>query len=369
MKSLEDGAWAGKRVLVRIDADVPLGDSKPIEVRDDYRLQELLPTLFYLLNHRAQIILCGHLGRPAGQIVPSLSLKPVFLHLSALVNQKITFVPDPFSVAGAKAIKQLDDREIIGLENIRFFKGEGDNSRTFARKLAGLADVFVNEAFGSGHESASTVAITEFLPSFAGLQFEREVEVLSSLTKHPARPFIAIIGGAKATDKLPVISGLLETVDRVLVGGRVANNFLASQSVDIKDSVVEPAMVTLAGQLFKQAKGKIILPTDFVWHEQQIYDLGQQTTATMLDYIRTAKTVLWSGVPGKVELPAFAKASQAIARAIAELPATTIVGGGDTVGFIQGLGLTEKYSFVSTGGSAMLELLSGHTLPSIKALD
>lgn len=369
MKSLEEAALADKKVLVRIDIDVPLTDTDPIEVVDDYRLQKLLPTLFFLMNHRAKIILCGHSGRPLAKVDPALSLKPVFTHLSALTNKKILFTSDPFSSQAEKAINELKDGEIIGLENIRFFKGEEDNSRTFARKLASLADVYVNDAFGTSHrEAASVVAITEFLPSYAGLQLEREMEVLTSLTRHPAHPFIAIVGGAKISDKLPVIRNLLPKVDRVIVGGGVANTFLASQGIDIKKSEVEENYIDRAGEMFKSSKGKIVLPVDYVWNEDMILDVGERSTLQTIQYIKSAKTILWSGVPGKIEQPPFNKASEAIARAIAASPATSIVGGGDTVGFVDGLGLAHKYSFVSTGGSALLELLGGRALPGVRAL-
>ena len=370
MKSLEEAALASKKVLVRIDADVPLTDSNPAEVKDDYRLQKLLPTLFFLMNHRAKIILCGHLGRPQGKSEPSLSLKPVFSHLSALVNKKILFATDPFSLQTASAIDKLEEGEIIGLENIRFFGGEAANSRTFARKLANPAELYVNESFGTSHrEDASIVAVTEFLPSYAGLQLEREMEVLSNLTRHPAHPFIAIIGGVKISDKLPVINNLLPKIDRVIVGGGVANTFLASQGVDVRSSKIEQDYINRAGEMFKHSRGKIILPVDYVWGEEKILDVGAKSTAQTIQHIQSAKTILWSGAPGKIEQPPYDRSSTLIARAIADSPATSIIGGGDTVGFVDGLDLTSKYSFVSTGGSAMLELLGGKALPGIKALE
>ncbi|MCR4277773.1 MAG: phosphoglycerate kinase [Candidatus Berkelbacteria bacterium] len=369
MKFLEDATLADKKVLVRIDTDVPLTDSNPIEVRDDYRLQKLLPTLFFLMNHRAKIILCGHLGRPLAKADPSLSMKPVFTHLSALANKKILFATDPFSLRTTEAIEKMDDGDIIGLENIRFFRGEEDNSRTFARKLSNLAEIYVNEAFGTSHrEAASVVAITEFLPSYAGLQLEQEINVSTSLTRHPAHPFIAIVGGAKISDKLPVIRNLLPKVDRIIVGGGVANTFLASQGVDMKNSKVEEDYIDRAGEILKNSKGKIILPVDYVWESDKILDIGEEATHQMIHYIKSAKTILWSGVPGKIEQPPFDKSSKAIAKAIANSPATSIVGGGDTVGFVNSLGLVHKYSFVSTGGSALLELLGGRVLPGIRAL-
>ncbi|MEK7171124.1 MAG: phosphoglycerate kinase [Patescibacteria group bacterium] len=369
MKSLEDAALASKKVIVRIDADIPLTGGQPLEVANDFRLRRLLPTIFYLINHRAKVILCGHLGRPLAKTDPDSSLKPVITHLSALINKKILFATDPFSTTTAKTIETMADGDIIALENIRFFRGEEDNSRTFARKLANLAEVYVNEAFGTSHrEAASVVAITEFLPSYAGLQFEREMEVLANLTRHPAHPFIAIIGGAKISDKLPVIRNLLPKVDRIIVGGGVANTFLASTGVDVRKSLVEFDYIDQAKQILKQSQGKIILPVDYVWKDDMILDVGEKSTSQAIQYLKSAKTIMWSGVPGKIEQPPFDKASKKIAKAIADSPATSIVGGGDTVGLIDGLGLTHKYSFVSTGGSAMLELLGGRVLPGIRAL-
>jgi len=368
MKSLEEVALADKKVLVRIDTDVPLTDTDPIEVKDDYRLKKLLPTLFFLMNHRAKIILCGHLGRPMGKVDPKLSLKPVFTHLSALINKKILFASEPFSETTQRTINKLKEGEILALENIRFFKGEEDNSRTFARRLAALAEVYVNEAFGSLHEAASTVAITEFLPAYAGLQLEREIEVLTQLVGHPAHPFVAVIGGAKVSDKLPAIANLLPKTDRVIVGGQIANTFLASTGADVKDSEFDKDYLGEASRLLHQARGKIILPVDYVWGGDMILDIGEKSVLQTIQYIKSAKTILWSGVPGKIEQLPFDKASRAIAKAIAASPATSIVGGGDTVGFIDGLGLAHKYSFVSTGGSALLELLGGRVLPGIRAL-
>ena len=369
MKSLEDASLASKIVLVRIDADVPLKTTYPIEVADDYRLRKLLPTLFYLINHRAKIILCGHLGRPMGKVDPSLTMKPIFLHLSALLNKKIIFASNPFSATTSKAIKELSEGDILGLENLRFFKEEEDNSRTFARKLANLAEIYVNDSFGTSHrEDSSIVAVTEFLPSYAGLQLERELEMLTNLTRHPARPFIALIGGAKIADKLPVIENLLPRVDRVIVGGRVANTFLASQGVDVKNSVIEPEYISQASKLLKNSRGKIILPVDYCWDREQILDVGVRSTNQTIEYLKYAQTILWSGVFGRVEQAGFDKSSRLIARAIASSAATSVVGGGDTVGYVDKLGLTEKYSFVSTGGSAMLELLGGRALPGIRTL-
>lgn len=369
MKSLEEGSFVGKKVLIRIDTDVPLSDDRVPKVVDDYRLRILLPTLNFLLNRKASVVLIGHLGRPNGQVDSHLSLRPVYLHLSALLGRPIKFAPNLFSNATKKAVDELEEGELIGLENLRFDKGEEDNSRTFARKLAAYGEIYVNESFATSHRSAaSVVAITEFLKPYAGLRFEQEYMTLTDLTRHPAHPFIAVVGGAKAGDKLPVIERLLPKVDRVLVGGRVANNFLAATGVDVDGSPIEASLVLEAKKLIRRGKGKIILPVDFVRREGEILDLGEQTIKHYTRYIRPAKTVLWSGPLGKIEEHEFAKASRVLATAVVDSGATSIAGGGNTTQMLAEFGLLGKFSFVSTGGGATLELLSGLQLPGLKAL-
>lgn len=367
MKSLEDASVIGKRVLVRIDGDVPLSPGQHPKVTNDYRLQKMLPTIFYLMNHKAKIILCAHAGRPGGKVVSELSLKPVYTHLSALIGKKILFAPS-LSTEAVNVSNKLEEGEILGIENLRFDKGEENNSRTFARKLANLADLYVNDSFATHHEAASINAVTEFLPSYAGMQLEREVETLTNLMKHPAKPFVAIIGGAKVDDKLPVIAKLLHSVDRVLLGGRPANTFLAAQGMDVKKSIVYPEYFDQAKAIFKRAKGRVILPVDFAWEDGMILDIGPKSTRLYLSYIKTAKTVLWSGPIGKFEDKKYARSSELIARQIASSAATSVAGGGNTLEMLDSFKLREKFSFVSTGGGAMLELLGGQTLPGVKAL-
>lgn len=369
MKGMEDGNFTEHRVLVRVDLDVPLTEGSSPDVLDDYRLRSLLPTINYLINRMAKVILIGHLGRPDGKQEKNLSLKPVYLRLSALLNRPIKFSPQLFSESTKKAVADLEGGEILGLENLRFDRGEDNNSRTFAAKLARYGEVYVNEAFACYHETASIVAITEFLPHFAGLHLEQEFKILSGLIRHPARPFIAIISGAKASDKLPTIEGLLPNVDRVLVGGRVANNFLAASGVDVKNSKIETSLIEKSRDLLKKAKGKIILPEDYLWDGDEILDVGPKTVRNYERYLKNAKTIIWSGPLGKIEDPRFEKSSKRLAEFVVNTKATTIVGGGNTIEMLDMFKLTDKFSFISTGGGASLELLSGSTLPGIKALN
>lgn len=370
MKSLEEANIFGKTVLVRIGADVPLSDSVPPKITDDSRLRVLLPTLQYLINRKCRIVLCAHLGRPNGKVDKAYSLRPIYLRLSALLKRPIIFAPTIISEKTRLAIGKLGDGELLGLENIRFEPGEERNSRTFARKLAEYGEIYVNEAFNvAHHEGASFIAITEFLPSYAGLQFEKEVSIMRQLVRHPARPFVVVVGGVKIADKLPVLKYLSQHADRVLVGGGVANTFLAALGKDVGSSVVDSEYFDQARAIFKRSRGKIVLPTDFVTHADAIMDIGHETTKQYLKYLKTAQTIFWNGSLGKAEEDEYAIGSEVIAHYIADSPATTIIGGGNTVEIFSRLKLLGDLTFVSTGGGATLELLAGHRLPGIAALD
>lgn len=367
MKSLEDANLASKKVLLRLDLDTPISDGK---VTDNFRLISALSTIHFLLNRRAKIIICGHLGRPSGKKSNELSLKPVIQELSNLLGQKIMFASDLFGEETVQAIETLSDGQIIALENLRFESGEEANSRTFASKLAKYAEVFVNESFATSHrEAASLVAITEFLPSYAGLLLEREVGVLTQLLSRPARPFIVIMGGAKIADKLPVISSLCQHADKILIGGGIANTFMAAQGDDVKSSLIEKDQFTNAKNILKRYKDKIVLPTDFIWEKDKILDVGEATIAQFENYIDKAKTIFWNGPLGFAEDERFAIGSVKIANHIAQTDATTIIGGGNTIEILSKHKLIKEMSFVSTGGGAALELLSGKQLPAIKALE
>lgn len=370
MRSLEDAPVSGKKVLLRLALDVPLsGGAEPL-VLDDTRLKESLSTIHYLLNRQARVVIIGKLGRPHGQRQASLSLRPVYLHLSALLKKPIVFCPTLLGERTAQAVESLKVGEIVGLENTGFEKGEDDNSRTLAKQLAGYGDIYVNDAFSKVHRSeASTVAITEFLPSYAGLSLEKEYQTLTSLLRHPARPFVAVIGGAKA-DKLPVIGHLLHKADRILVGGGVANIFLAAEGRDVGSSVIETDYLDDAKAILRRSRGKIVLPTDDRRSTGgQIFDIGPETTSEFSRVIKGAKTIFWNGNLGKSEDEAFRAGSDGIARAIANSGATTIVGGGNTTEIINRLQLTAEISFISSGGGAALALLSGEKLPGITALN
>lgn len=370
MKGIEEANLLGKLVLVRVGIDVPLTEGDPVKIADDSRLRVLLPTLQYLINRKARIVLCGHLGRPNGEVKKDLSLKPVYLRLSALLKKPIIFAPTIFSERTQEVVQKLQEGQIVGLENLRFDKGEEANSRTFARKLASYGEVYVNEAFSVSHrESASIEAITEFLPSFAGLQFEKEVEVLRQLMRNPARPFVVIVGGVKIDDKLPTLRYLYQHADTILLGGGVANTFLAALGHDVKNSLVDRDYFEVARTLYRRAKGKILLPKDFVIENDAILDIGPETTKRYIDKIQRAQTVFWNGCLGKTEERKFSVGSDVIAHAIANSGATTVVGGGNTIEVISRLRLLSEISFVSTGGGATLELLSGQRLPGIAVLD
>ncbi len=370
MRSLEDASVNGKRVLIWLGLNAPMEerDGKQVVV-DDSRLQRILPTLHFLINRFAKVIIISKLGRPNGEIVPELSMKPMYEHLSKLLGREVKFMPELFGEATAQAINEMQEGEIVGLENVRFDKRDEANSRTFARELAAYGDLYVNEDLStSQREEATVVAITEFLPSYAGLLLEREVGVITNLTRHPATPFIVIIGGAKiAGDKLPVMNQLINRADRILVGGGVANTLLAAQGMDVKKSLYEPECLDEARGILKKGKGKIVLPVDSIWDNDAIMDIGPKTVALFESYIKNAKTIFWNGNLGKTEEIRF-RNSDKIAQALANTDGTTIVGGGDTGAIIDRLGLQSELSFVSSGGGATLELLAGKTLPGIKAL-
>lgn len=370
MKYLEEVALKGKRVILRTDLNVPLSKESPPKILDDYRLKAVLPTLHYLLERRAKVIIMAHLGKPKNGAEAGLSLRIVYERLADLLNTPIKFAPQHFSEATKKAVAELEDGEVLGLENLRFDPGEAANSRTFARKLSEYGDIYVDDAFGSAHrEAASMVAITEFLPSYAGLLMEKEVSMLTTLMRHPARPFIAVIGGAKISDKLPLIRRFLHLADRILVGGGVANTFLLASGMDVKQSLVDGEFLDEAKAIYKEAAGKIILPADYVWDGEKILDIGPDTVKLFEGYINTSKTVFWNGCLGYTEDAKFSKGSDEIAKFIAEHGSTSVVGGGNTVEVLTKLGLTNKITFVSSGGGATLELLGGEKLPGLVALN
>ena len=386
-KTIRDIDVAGKRVLVRVDFNVPIKDG---EVADDTRIVAALPTIKYLIEHGAKVILMSHLGRPKGKVVPELSLRPVAKRLSELLGREVKFVPDCVGPEVEAAVAAMKPGDVILLENTRFHPEEKKNDPEFARKLAALGDVFVNDAFGSAHRAhASTEGVAHYLPAVAGFLMEKELNVLGKLLEAPEHPFVAILGGAKISDKIGVIRNLLDKVDGVLIGGGMANTFLKAEGYDVGESLVEEDSVPLAKELLESASGLIHLPVDAVVADRfapdaeskvvgvdqvpkgwRILDIGPATVAHFANRLSGAKTVFWNGPMGVFEFPKFAEGTFAIARVLADLKdAVTIIGGGDSVAAVKESGLADKMTHISTGGGASLELLEGKTLPGVAALE
>ena len=389
-KTVRDLDVAGKKVLVRVDFNVPLNDKG--EITDDTRITASLPTIQYLLEQKAAVILMAHLGRPKGQVKPELSLAPVANHLGKLLGKKILFAPDCVGEAAQAAASKLKPGHILLLENLRFHKEEEKNDMEFAEKLASLADLYVNDGFGVSHRAhASVEGVTHFLPAAAGFLLEKEIQYVGQAVTNPLHPFVAIIGGAKVSDKIGVISNLLDKVDTLLIGGGMANTFLAAQGYKMGKSLVEEDKLDLAKELLAKAKKNkvnMLLPTDLVMAAafapdaehvtekvkklNQAYmalDIGAETSKAYAEALADAKMIVWNGPMGVFEMDAFCKGTEAVAKAVAKSRATSIVGGGDSVAAIEKLGLAKRITHISTGGGASLEYLEGKVLPGVAALD
>lgn len=389
-KTVRDLDVAGKKVLVRVDFNVPLNDKG--EITDDTRITASLPTIQYLLEQKAAVILMAHLGRPKGQVKPELSLAPVAKHLGKLLGKKILFAPDCVGEAAQAAASKLKPGHILLLENLRFHKEEEKNDMEFAEKLASLADLYVNDGFGVSHRAhASVEGVTHFLPAAAGFLLEKEIQYVGQAVTNPLHPFVAIIGGAKVSDKIGVISNLLDKVDTLLIGGGMANTFLAAQGYKMGKSLVEEDKLDLAKELLAKAKKNkvnMLLPTDLVMaaafapdaehvtekvkNLNQAYmalDIGAETSKAYAEALADAKMIAWNGPMGVFEIDAFCKGTEAVAKAVAKSRATSIVGGGDSVAAIEKLGLAKRITHISTGGGASLEYLEGKVLPGVAALD
>lgn len=389
-KTVRDLDVAGKKVLVRVDFNVPLNDKG--EITDDTRITASLPTIQYLLEQKAAVILMAHLGRPKGQVKPELSLAPVAEHLGKLLGKKILFAPDCVGEAAQAAASKLKPGHILLLENLRFHKEEEKNDMEFAEKLASLADLYVNDGFGVSHRAhASVEGVTHFLPAAAGFLLEKEIQYVGQAVTNPLHPFVAIIGGAKVSDKISVISNLLDKVDTLLIGGGMANTFLAAQGYKMGKSLVEEDKLDLAKELLAKAKKNkvnMLLPTDLVMaaafapdtehvtekvkNLNQAYmalDIGAETSKAYAEALADAKMIVWNGPMGVFEMDAFCKGTEAVAKAVAKSRATSIVGGGDSVAAIEKLGLAKRITHISTGGGASLEYLEGKVLPGVAALD
>ena len=388
MKMLKDlgESIQGKRVLMRVDFNVPL-DKKTGKITNDLRIRQALPTIRYAVEKGARIILMSHLGRPDGKAVPELSMKKVADHLAGLLGRPVQFAPDCVGEQVAGIVNGLGAGDVLMLENVRFHAEEEANDPAFARKLAALGDVYVNDAFGTAHRAhASTEGVTKFLPSVAGFLIEKEVQYLTKAIRNPEHPYVAVMGGAKVSDKIGVIRNLLAQADLLLVGGAMAYTFLKYQGKGVGKSKVEDDKLEVAGALLKEAGRKILLPIDHVCADQISesarivtadgdvpegligLDIGPKTMALYESKIADARLVTWNGPMGYFELDAFAQGTRRIAQALARCKGITIVGGGETAEAVEELGLQDKITHVSTGGGASLEFLAGKTLPGIAAL-
>jgi phosphoglycerate kinase len=384
-KTVKDIDVKGKKVLVRVDFNVPLKDNG---VGDDTRIRAALPTIEYLLKQGAAVILCSHLGRPKGGPDPKFSLKPVADYLAGLLKKPVAFATDCIGPEAEKAAKALKPGEVLVLENTRFHPEEEKNDMGMAKQLASLADIFVNDAFGSAHRAhASTEGVTHFLPSVAGFLMEKEIQYLGEAIANPKRPFVAILGGSKISDKIGVIKNLLTKADSILIGGGMANTFFKAQGYPVADSLVEDEALETAKELVKTGGTKLRLPVDVVLGDKfdadatsktmpvgpipdgwRILDIGPETVKAYSKVIESAGTVVWNGPMGVFEFPKFAVGTFGIAKAIAASKAVSIIGGGDSVAAIQESGLANKITHISTGGGASLEMLEGLELPGVAAL-
>ncbi len=385
MRSIKEAGVSGRRVLVRVDFNVPLKNGK---ITDDKRIRAVLPTIEFLRKKAAKVILISHLGRPDGKVVDELRLEPIAEHLSRLLKYPVHYLPDCIGAEAEDVVRGLHEGDVLLLENLRFYPEEEANDEMFAQKLAALADVYVNDAFGVSHRAhASVHAITKFLPSYAGFLLQKEVEILSNLLKNPKRPFLAVMGGAKVSDKIGVIENLLKKVDAILIGGAMMFTFYRALGYSIGKSKYEADKVSLAKSLLKKGRKKIVLPVDVVVSSSPKskktkvcpadklpknamgLDIGPETQLIYTEMIGKAKTVFWNGPMGMFEVSSFAKGTFAVAKAMAKCKGVTVVGGGDSVAAVEKLHLEKKFTHVSTGGGASLEFLEGKKLPGIAVLE
>jgi len=386
-KTVRDVAWAGKKALVRCDFNVPLNDD--LTISDDTRIVAAVPTIKYLVEQGAAVILCSHLGRPKGKVVEGMRLTPVAKRLSELLGGQVVKVDDCIGPEVEAAASALQGGEVLLLENLRFHAQEEKNDPVFAESLAKLADVFVNDAFGTAHRAhASTAGVADYIPAVAGMLIEKELAFLGQAVSDPARPFVAILGGAKVSDKIKVIENLLTKADKLLIGGGMANTFFRAQGLEMGDSLVENDSLDVAADLMAKGGDKLVLPVDVVLADAfaddaatkvvpvgdvpagwRILDIGPETIKLFAEQVEQAKTVVWNGPMGVFEMAPFAQGTFGVARALAASSAISIVGGGDSAAAIAQAGLTDEIDHVSTGGGASLEFLEGAELPGIAVIE
>ena len=388
-KTVKDIDLKGKKVFVRCDFNVPMDENQ--NITDNTRIKAALPTIKYLLEQNCKIILASHLGRPKGEVKPEFSLKPVAKELSKLLGKDIIMANDVIGEDATSKAENLKEGEIMLLENVRFHREETDNDPEFAKKLASMAEIFVNDAFGTAHRAhASTTGIADYIPGVAGFLIEKELKFLGNAINNPERPFVAILGGAKVSDKIGVIDSLLDKVDTLMIGGGMAYTFFKAQGYNVGNSLCEVEKTDLALEEMKKAKEKgvkLLLPIDtkigkefkpdtesktVAWteipDEWEGFDIGEKTIEMFKKELQNAKTVIWNGPLGLFEFDQFAIGTNEIAKTLADLDATTIIGGGDSAAAVTKTGLADKMTHISTGGGASLEFLEGKKLPGIECL-
>ncbi len=388
-KTVKDIDLKGKKVFVRCDFNVPMDENQ--NITDNTRIVAALPTIKYLLEQNCKLVLASHLGRPKGEFKPEFSLAPVAKELSKLLGQEVIMAKDVIGEDACEKAANLKEGEILLLENVRFHKEETDNDPEFCKKLASMAEVYVNDAFGTAHRAhASTTGIASYLPAVSGFLIEKELQFLGNAVNNPERPFVAILGGAKVSDKIGVIDSLLEKVDTLMIGGGMAYTFFKAQGYEVGNSICEMDKLDLAKEAMEKAKQKgvkFMLPVDTkvgkefkpdteskivsyteIPADWEGFDIGPETIKMFEDELRKAKTVVWNGPLGLFEFDQFAIGTNAIAKVLSEIDATTIIGGGDSAAAVKKAGLEDKMTHISTGGGASLEFLEGKKLPGIEAL-
>lgn len=389
-KTIEDIDVSGKKVLVRVDFNVPMDENRSIT--DDRRIREALPTIKYLLDHNAMVILVSHLGRPKGTFNEKYSMAPVAQRLQELLGKPVVAAKDVIGDSAKACVAAMKPGDVVLLENVRFHAEEEKNDLNFAKALASLADIYVNDAFGTAHRAhASTAGVAKYLPAVAGFLIKKELDIMGKALDNPDRPFVAILGGVKVSDKIGVINNLLEKVDTLIIGGAMAYTFFKAKGYSVGDSLVEEDKIDLAKEMMEKAKAKnvkLLLPVDNVVAKEfkadaehktvpsdqmpdgwQGVDIGPKTVELFSQVIEGAQTAVWNGPMGVFEMPAFAVGTKGIAEAMSRCKGVTIIGGGDSAAAVEQLGYADKMTHISTGGGASLEFLEGKELPGVAALN